>query len=404
MKTLHLACVATAILCLTACDKDKQVAEPAAVCAPAIDAHPKAAQVQAIIKRYTDVYFPGAVVAFKDANGYWQGATGYSQLETKTPMQACQLAYAHSVTKFYTANVVMLLSQEGKINLDAHLADYLPAEQLRKIPQSDRMTVRMLLNHTSGIQDYTEQTDFQNGALVNINNPAWFASFTPETFLSYIEGKDLLFEPGTDAQYSNCNYILLARIIERITGKSYAQVLQEKLFNPLGLRQTYYPRDLSGYDLPGSYLDVKGLQGQSVPMDFENVTATQKAFTQVTLGEDGIIAAPSDFVRFIESFALGRIVNSRSAEQMLAFPAPTTRDPRGHRFSYGLGVWNYAPQYGVEAYGHPGGLIGYANKLVYIPSTKTSLFASINCNADLSPTLNAKFEEMAGEVVRKLAE
>jgi len=379
MKNLILACMAAAVWSLTACNNDKAEVAPGSVCAPAPEAHPKAAQVQAILRRYTDRYFPGAVVAFKDANGYWQGATGYSQLEKKVPMQACQLAYAHSVTKFYTANVVMLLNEEGKINLDARIADYLPAELLRTIPQSEKMTVRMLLAHASGIQDYTRQTAFQNDVLTNLTNPAWFSSFAPETFLAYIKDKPLLFEPGTDAEYSNCNYILLARIIERVTSKSYAQVPQEKIFQPLSLRQTYYPRELSGYDLPDSYLDLKGFQGQSVPLDFENITATQKAFTQVTLGEDGLIAAPRDLVSFMEAFAQGRVVNRRSAEQMLTFPVPK------NNFSYGLGVQNLAPEYGVEAYGHPGGLIGYANKLIYVPKTKTSLFVAINCNADLSP-------------------
>jgi len=397
MKKLSIACLVVTALCLTACN-DNQEVEPIDTCAPKLSVHPKAAQVQEIIKRYTDQWFPGAVVAFKDANGYWQGATGYSKSENKTPMQACQLAYAHSVTKFYTANLVMLLIEESKISLDAPIANYLPAERLSKIPQQEKMTVRMLLDHSSGLQDYTLQAAFQTDVLSNLFNPAWFSSFTPETFLSYIEDKDLLFDPGTDAQYSNCNYILLARIIEQVTGKPYAQVLQEKIFQPLGLRQSYYPRDLSGYDLPDSYLDLKGFQGQSVPLDFENITATQKAFTQVTLGEDGLIAIPRDFVSFMEAFAQERVVSRRSAEQMRTFP------PRASGYSYGLGVENFALKYGVEAYGHPGGLIGATGNLVYIPKTKTSLFIFINCNVDLSPTLNAKYDAMMTEVLNKLAE
>jgi D-alanyl-D-alanine carboxypeptidase len=164
-------------------------------------------------------------------------------LRQKKPFRSGGTAWLFSITKTYTATLVMLQKEKNKINPDSLISKYLPDNILNKISGHEKITVRMLLNHTSGIVNVTELPEFVVGQLNDpLNQP------TIDNRLEMVKGKPLVFEPGTDFMYSNTNYLLLQMILENVTGKSYWQLVEQEFTStsaidshPLIIFQNYKP-------------------------------------------------------------------------------------------------------------------------------------------------------------------
>src|SRR6188768_1735405 len=136
----------------------------------------KATALDSILKYYTHNMLPGASVAiYSETEGWWAGAQGYADLEKKLPMDNCHLQYLQSVSKTYMAVEILQLKEQGKIQLDAPITKYLPSKYSRYIKNADKITIRMLLNHTSGIPEYNESPEFISKV---IQNP--LRNFSPE--------------------------------------------------------------------------------------------------------------------------------------------------------------------------------------------------------------------------------
>jgi D-alanyl-D-alanine carboxypeptidase len=164
--------------------------------------------LEKMLQQYTKMGIPGGVIAlYSPAEGYWGTGSGFSKIETKTPMQICQLQYLQSVTKTYLAVVLLKLHEEGKINLDAPITQYLPEKYSRYIDKAFTMSVRNLLNHTSGMPDYLESPVYTTYVLQHPDH-----LFTSDEFLGYIKGKKQQFTPGSKYEYSNTNFHVLALI------------------------------------------------------------------------------------------------------------------------------------------------------------------------------------------------
>jgi CubicO group peptidase (beta-lactamase class C family) len=157
---------------------------------------------------------------------------GMANMEWEIPNQTDTKFRIGSVTKQFTATLVLQLTEEGKIKLDGKITDYLP--DYRK-DTGDKVTIHHLLNHTSGIPSYTGLPGFfQNES----RNP-----YGVKEFVKKFASGDLEFEPGSKFSYNNSGYFLLGAIIEQVTGKPYARVLQERIFDPLGMKDTGYDDD-----------------------------------------------------------------------------------------------------------------------------------------------------------------
>jgi len=133
-------------------------------CELGVDINPnysKAVSLDSIMKRYTTNALPGVAIAvYSETESWWAGAQGYANLENKIPMQNCHLQYAQSVTKTYLAVEMLQLTEQGKINLDAPITKYLPERYSRYITNAAKITVRMLLNQTSGVPEYNINPGF----------------------------------------------------------------------------------------------------------------------------------------------------------------------------------------------------------------------------------------------------
>ena len=166
-------------------------------------------------------YVPGAksLIVFVSAGGKEYVATA----GTSRP-KADQRFRIGSVTKTFTATIVLQLVQEGTLGLDSTLEDHVPGV----VPRGEEITIRHLLQHRSGLADITEYPEWLNKAE---RSP----STSPINSLRFAASKPLAFKPGTRARYSNTNYIALGLVIEKVTGRSYAEELEQRVLDPLGL-------------------------------------------------------------------------------------------------------------------------------------------------------------------------
>jgi CubicO group peptidase (beta-lactamase class C family) len=230
----------------------------ASLAAPLLAAS-KAERIDALVRRYNELrQFNGAVLVADESGVIHKKGYGYANFEWQIPNAPDVRFRLGSITKQFTSMVIMQLVAEGKIRLDdrvtTHLTDY------RK-DTGDRVTIAHLLNHTSGIPSYTGLPGFFAN---ESRNP-----YVPAAFVKKWASGDLEFEPGAKWAYNNSGYFLLGAIIEKVTGKTYAEALQERIFDPLGMKASGYdlaapliPKRASGYQLAGGryvnapYLDM----------------------------------------------------------------------------------------------------------------------------------------------------
>jgi len=198
--------------------------------AATVAAQDKAAQIDNLIKTYHSYgQFNGTALVAEKGRVIYRKGHGFANMEWKIPNEPDTKFRLGSITKQFTAALILQLVEEGKVKLDGKLTDYLP--DYRK-DTGDKVTIHQLLNHTSGIPSYTSQAGF----FENVSrNP-----FTVADFVKKYCGGDLEFEPGAKYSYNNSGYFLLGAIIEKVSGKTYEQMLNEKIFGPLGMKNSGY--------------------------------------------------------------------------------------------------------------------------------------------------------------------
>ncbi|MGC4036120.1 MAG: serine hydrolase domain-containing protein [Chitinophagaceae bacterium] len=345
----------------------------------------KASVIDSIIKEYTPAFLPGVSIAiFSDAEGWWAASEGYARVETKTPMDNCHLQYVQSVSKMYMAVEILQLKEKGKIKLDDPMTTYLPAKYSKYIKGADKITVRMLLNQTSGVPEYNSNPSFVEHVMMHPSLP-----FTQEDCLKSINGEDLQFAPGSLYRYTNTNYLLLSLIADAITG-DHAAYIRKNILEPAGLKNTYYSIThdyLKGLYLPDSYWDALAVGRPA------NFTTLQQATVASSKGDDGVVCTTVDAVKFLKAIMEGRLLKPESLNEMLDF----VKDEKG-RQRYGMGMI-YFDLGGIPAYGHGGGGIGAGCGLLYVPSRKTYIFISTNIGVLVESELSKKADDLKNEVL-----
>lgn len=306
---------------------------------------------------------PGVSMALYSDEGWWTGVAGYAKLETKTKMQPCHLLYLQSVAKTFMAVAILKLYELRKIDLDKPITNYLPAATSRYISKAETITVKMLLNHTSGVPEYNSIPGYITKLL---QDPDHY--FEPIDYLKYIEGKPLTFEPGSKYAYRNTNYVILSLIADYLTG-DHARFIAESIFEPLGLTHTYY-RGAPGYlnypELVNAYWDrhSDGI--------IENASILQRNNVLSLVGDDGIVTTPVEAVKFLRGLLEGKLLTATTMALMRTWVNDRNGNP-----TYGLGL-DHAELVGHFGYGHSGGGIGAGCQLYYFPEKDLYVFIGIN--------------------------
>lgn len=299
----------------------------------------------------------------------WQGTDGVADRRSRAPRLAGERFRIGSVTKTFVATVVLQLAAERRLELDAPVARWLPGVLRGRGHDGRRTTVRQLLNHTSGVYDYTDSPAFRGQLL----GPAFLAhrfdTRTPAQLVRMAMAHPPEFPPGGGWRYSNTNYVLAGMLVEAVTGRGYGAEIQRRIIHPLGLRDTSTPgvspgipgRHARGYatlsDGP-SGAPSGGRPQQPPPRD---VTALNPSLAGAS-GE--MISSARDLVVFLRALLDGRLLPDRQLREMTATvptAAPGTGTDGGAgtvRERYGLGLSARQLSCGRTVWGHDGGIHG----------------------------------------------
>lgn len=285
---------------------------------------------------------------------------GLAEAEHDVVANADTLFRIGSITKQYTAAAIMKLIEQGKMTLDDDMTKYLP-----KYPtQGNTVTIRNLLNHTSGIQSYTEDDTFMERRTAN--------ELTHDEMLAEFQDDPFDFKPGEKQSYNNSAYYLLGMIIENVSGKTYADYLQDEFFTPLGLKHSRY--DSSSEVIKNRAQGYAFRQGQLI---------NDKPIAMSIPGAAGaLLCSAGDLVKWQIALVGGEVVSVESFELMTT---PTTL-PNGETIDYGFGL-------AMEEYrdhpwiGHGGGIFGFNSMMKYFPEHRLHIAVISNSQAARSGAL-----------------
>ena len=322
-----------------------------AACSDDTGTGPAAGGLQGLVDSLARAHdLPGLVVAVRrDGEEPTLIASGHAELASGRRMMTRDRFRIGSITKPMVATVILQLVDEGSLSLDDSVSHFLPAV----LPDGGRITIRQLLNHTAGLGDYVDDQGFVDAVFAQ---PA--RVWTPHELVAIGDAMPRSFPPGAADrwEYSNTNYIILGLVAEAVGGEPIADMLQERVFEPLGMSSTFFATEPS---LPApfaqGYVDLIGLD------DF--VVGTLVSPT-VAGAAGAVVSTAEDVIRFVEALAAGDLVSPAShAARLTTVPASRVYLPgESIEFGYGLGVlaadgWvghdGAIPGYEAEAYAKP---------------------------------------------------
>jgi len=305
---------------------------------------------------------PGAVVGvWVPGKGSWTIAAGKADAVANRDLTVDDLFRVGSITKTFTATLILQLAEEGLIGLDDALDGYLAEVEydgaIHTIPNAAQITIRQLCNHTSGINDYTGSPDFWPAV---VEEPERHR--TPEELVALAIGMGPLFEPGAAYGYSNTNYVLLGMIIEQVTGAPLASELGRRILTPLGLTHTGLP-DGSG---------VEGSLAHGYVYTDSGTLAFEMTFfdTSTTWSAGGMVSNLADLKVWAEALANGSLLSATSHAQQLTC---VNTGAGGDSSRYGLGV-----AYTDSLLGHTGSLPSYNCAMYHLADNDATIIVLLN--------------------------
>ena len=317
----------------------------------------KALQTQAVGGLSLAIVRDGRVVY---SRGY-----GFSSVELQQTMRDSALFEIGSITKEFTAAIILSLADDGKLTLDAPLSRYVPG-----FPRGGEITIRDLLAMRSGIPDYTDQPSFDKAA---------FTSTTPQAIVDTVKQLPLDFDPGTQWEYSNTNYVLLGMVIEKVAGTSYVDQLYQKIVKPLNMLVTSYgDTGASSPDMATGYI----LQGDRMrpdkPWDLDWAYSA-----------GGMISNVLDLAVWDTALLNGKLLNNADLREM--WTATTLKD--GTAVPYGFG-WTIESLYGHREIDTNGGLPGYNGRNATFPNDRFDIVVLGNSTSfDAGPVVDEIFAQ-----------
>jgi len=359
-------------LCLNSCQKDEilsaETFEVNSSFADSSNNHVNNLEFQNLLDEIKNSGVPGILMSVQDpTNGMWVGASGKADLKSNIDLKTGSITRVGSTVKTFTATTILLLNEEGKLNLDDRITDYLTDYEIRGLENASTATIRQLLNHSSGIYNYIRNLQFQTASLNDL-----VKEWIPEELMGYARGQKAYFKPGEDVEYSNTNYILLGMIISKIENKPFYEVFEEKIFIPLGLNSTQFA---SQNPVPDNI--IRGYADLYSNLNVINVT--YNSGWDYYTADGGLISNPYDLNTFFTALIKGEIVSSSSLNEMMDWIAPNEEDPDFFPIAYGLGIFKMETQWG-DAYFHSGDAIGYYANMVYFPDQETTICWAVNGN------------------------
>ncbi|HEX4951078.1 MAG TPA: serine hydrolase domain-containing protein [Blastocatellia bacterium] len=318
--------------------------------------------------------YPGVTVGYVLADGTAGSVSvGLSDLENKTPLKPRDRMLAGSIGKTYVAAVTLQLVQEGKLKLDDKIETWFGKEPwFARLPNARDITLRMLMNHSSGIPEHIMANGFLP-AVKAAPDKVW----KPEELLAYVLDAKPLFAAGKEYSYADTNYILIGMIFERVTKKNLYAEVQRRLLKPLKLERTIpsdrrvLPEVIPGYSMPNSPF---GFEGRMI-RDGQFVFNPQMEWTG-----GGFASTAEDLARWAKALYEGRVLKPEVLQQMLTGVETGTGRGGGKDTKYGLACQIRPSDWGVS-YGHGGWFPGYLSEMEYFPEKKIAIAVQFNSDA-----------------------
>lgn len=383
MKTIIYLCTFLISVIFLSCNKE--IIDPVETCSSEIpndnQTNKKSDIYQSILDKYCAKGLPGISLAIRtNDDGLYLDSAGYARIEDKTKMKVCHLHHSASISKTYIATAVLILVEEGKIGLNDLAKNYLDKEIYTRVSNAEQATIKQLLNHSSAIYSFEENVKFYVNTL---NNPFGHSS-SLELIENYVYDMPAYSSISRRHYYSNTNYSLLGMIIEKASGSSLGEYIEDNIIIPFNLSNTYYKNSPKYPDMPNlvnSYYDLFG-------DNLTNCSDIQKHFANIAMGHEGIIATPYDFLLFIENLLAGNILSEKLTKEMLNI------DDNEY---YGLGIMRYKTACGV-GFGHTGGSIGAGSFAIYFPDSQISFSMFCNIGAVGSDNISLFYYQLFDEI------
>jgi D-alanyl-D-alanine carboxypeptidase len=325
---------------------------------------------------------PGAILRVSHPEiGTFEVAAGVADVQTGARLSADARFRAGSIMKPLVATVILQLVEEGRLALDDVMTGLLPQDVTSRFSGSARITLRMLLNHTSGIPDWLSGAVAEGIAA----NPARIWEVTE--FLDLAAAQPASFPPGEGWSYSNTNYNLLGLVIERSTGETWREAVRRRVIEPAGLRSTTLPAP-GDVTIAGDFMHGYGLlAGKVVDQTFVDPSMAGAA------GGGALVTTVSDLAAFLSALRSGALFKTPGKfEELAAF---VDAAGEGGLVGYGLGFQKYRLPGGVEMVGHLGGTAGYRSGVFHFPDLDLSIAFAISVLGDPLPVIDAAVKVMA---------
>lgn len=335
--------------------------------------------------------FPGATIGFVLPDERSASvSTGVSDLATKRPLVPTDLMLAGSIGKTFVAAVMIQLAQEGKINLDDKIEHWFKADLwFARLPNANDITVRMLLNHSSGIANHADDDKFYKALAANPDR-VW----KYEDLVAFVLNKKPLFAAGKGFAYADTNYILAGMIIERVTGTTLYAEVTRRFLKPLRLDHIV-PQE--GRIIPGV---VNGYSSFTMLAGPRGAMIVDGKFTinpQVEWAGGGFASTPEDLARWAKALYGSDLIKKSFKDQMLAGIKTDEVDMYGLGVEIGDGRWG-------ESYGHDGLFPGYVAAMAYFPQYQVAVAIQVNTDREkqvgqgLSGYLDEVMKIIVGEI------
>lgn len=285
--------------------------------------------------------FMGSVAISENGKIIYTNFVGYNDVETKTEPNENTKYRIGSISKSFTSVLIMKAIEENKISLTTKIKHYFP-----EIKNAEKITISNLLNHRSGIHNFTDDESYLT----------WLTQKKSEKDLvTIIKNGGSDFEPDSKGEYSNSNYVLLSFILEKIYGKSYSDILNEKIIKPIGLKNTSL----------GKKIDLRNNESNSYK--YENGWKKEpETDLSIPIGAGAIVSTPKDLLQFADALFNGKLITIKSLELM--------KEMNEH---FGRGLFQITIN-DKKGFGHNGGIDGFSSDYIYFPAEKLAFAYTSN--------------------------
>jgi D-alanyl-D-alanine carboxypeptidase len=317
----------------------------------------RSAELQQVLdNKLKELDVPGIQASVRMGNFYWHSTSGSIDLKKGEKLTAEHILRIGSVTKNFTAAIILKLYEQGKISLDDKMNKWFP-----EYPKSDTITIRQLLNHSSGIYNYTENL------WLGVQSVLWqHKKWNPDTLLESTYNKEFYFSPGQGHHYSNTNYLILGLIIEKITDKPLSTVYREYIFEPEKLTNTFF---IPYEEIPENL--ITGYDRDVIPFGTHKITPDETSFATLGFSAGAIVSTADDLRKWIDSLFKSNFLKEETLNEMMKYLEAEDHDVR-RQIGYGLGlrVLNID---GDIMFGHTGTIPGFGAAVFYCPEKDYSV-------------------------------